>query len=142
MVWCGRCIASQGGRVQATSGRKKKEGVHLYPTATLRLPASPFSVNEWRVRIRKRQHAIAVGVSCSTLEPGRVLGRDMSRGLAWWLTPDGDVFDGGFSPPRSTAPRPKNRHVLKFAISVFAQVTGGCTLGVKTSPMALATLSK
>ena len=94
MVWRGRCIASHGGRVKATSGRKKKDGVHIYPTATLRLPANPLAVNEWRVRIKKRQHAIAVGVSCSTLEPGRVLGRDMSRGLAWWLTPDGEVFDG------------------------------------------------
>jgi hypothetical protein len=93
-------LSVRGARCTALLSRRVLDGVHLYPTASLRLPVSPAQHSAlWRFRIVKMKHGLAVGVKSPALARGRVFGRPSSVGLVWWLSSEGSVYNGSNQVP-------------------------------------------
>lgn len=92
-------LSVRGARCTALLSRRVLGGIHLYPTASLRIPVSAHDSALWRIRIVKMKHGLAVGVKSPALERGRVFGRPVSVGLVWWLSNEGCVYNGSNEVP-------------------------------------------
>lgn len=57
-------LSVRGARCTALLSRRVLDGVHLYPTASLRVPvaAQASALRIWRIRVAKMKHGAAVGI--------------------------------------------------------------------------------
>ena len=89
-------VCVKGSRCTALVPRHLKNGVHMYPTAVVRMPAASHGggTTLWRLRVCTMKNGMAVGVKSPALEKGRVFGRQASVGLVWWLSSSGQIYNG------------------------------------------------
>jgi hypothetical protein len=55
-------LSVRGARCTALLSRRVLDGVHLYPTASLRVPVAAQASALWRIRVAKMKHGVAVGI--------------------------------------------------------------------------------
>ena len=102
-------VSVRGARCTAVLSRRVAQGVHLYPTATLRMPALAQARTLWRLQVGQMKNGLGVGIKTPALERGRVFGRQASVGLVWWLSNTGQLYNGNeqeplFADATATAP--------------------------------------
>ena len=102
-------VSVRGARCTAVLSRRVAQGVHLYPTATLRMPALAQARTLWRLQVGKMKNGLGVGIKTPALERGRVFGRQASVDLVWWLSNTGQLYNGSeqeplFADATATAP--------------------------------------